>query len=183
MGDPTVISAAFLLTQLAMIANKEVSQFMSESRTRNTITLNQLSTVKALDITSSDDEWFNNVEPQLISPFPRDTSLYSHRPLVPPPSFPCLSSRSLIHVLPTPALLPSRKLGPRRFSMQSTGKRSEGVVSGVKTPVNKSKWVGQTTPHQLKGVIRKKFSWKSFPEVGSTRVSVAVETMFGNVCC
>ena len=103
-----------------------------------------------------------SVVPSPLSPPPM--TLYSPTvPCITPLRHPVLRAITRLPTAPKHALrFPSVcNLGPALRHVQHSASSSEIDMELQRRP----KYVGSTTPHKLKGILRHKFSWKKHPEV------------------
>lgn len=170
---PTLKEAALLLQVVATIASNEVdkdtkkeSQNMSTNdcvdysmSTENLLKLSPLNhRVRTVSISSP----ASSVSRPLMLPPPLPHSIQQVllaestvpplRPVSPPPQ----GNSALLPALCTVGQLPLR---------HCKHTAPEPAQSQESSPKRKSKYVGTHTPHKVRGVLKRKFSWKNYPEL------------------
>lgn len=164
IGDANLVSAAFILIQVATIASNEINETTRNKRTLVGYTLTE-------NIVSCDGNSNHPLSDELIDVERHEESLgirgrsislssteTKNLPLRSPPSSPCIGTSNV-----PPSEILVQAFPPIMELIPS----SPPITSRKKAKVGKGKimCVGQTTPHRLKGVLHKKFSWKNFHEL------------------
>lgn len=175
---PTLKEAALLLQVVATIASNEVDKD-TKKESQN------MSTNDCVDYSMSTE---NLLKLSPLNHRVRTVSISSpassvSRPLMLPPPLPHSIQQVLLAESTVPPLRPvsppPQGNSARLPALCTVGQLSlrhckhtapEPAQNQESSPKRKSKYVGTHTPHKVRGVLKRKFSWKNYPEVSLYKV-------------
>lgn len=191
-ADVSLEEAASLLQQVAHLASAEVSHDLDyetiEKSTRRSLFSNSVSSLETSPEQDSPQLCPTRTRTVSISSQSVDASSplctskllgAAPAPLSPPPLTLFSPSRTvtsvgplrhpLLHAISPPQTASKRPLRlPTISNLGPTLRHVQHAVSSSELDApssRKQKYVGTTTPHKVRGILRHKFSWKKYPEV------------------
>lgn len=179
--------AALLLQEVAKIASNEL-KYDGDRRPKTEILskppeLVELSSNDVSDSSESlypEDRRFRTIRSSSSNANPVPTAVVTAGLLVPSPMQPpfSLATPTVHTVSPTPRAILSSSSQPPILPIKPVSQTTTilhhckhvAPSTAEAVPTMKSKYVGTSTPNKVKGLLKRKFSWKNYPDVSTSEL-------------